>query len=698
MLRVAGMRRRQGSVGGTPATTVATTSHHHPKGAHLSGYTHGKAVQFVWSVADLIRDVYKQHQYGEVILPFVVIRRLDSALEPTRQKVWDLVDQLDGDLDSPSSVARLRKVAGYPFYNTSKLTFNTLTDDPGHLRDNLTDYLLGFSPDARDIFTNFNTDDHIDKLASRQVLYPVVARFGEIDLHPHLVSNTDMGYLFEELIRKFAELQNEDAGHHFTPREVIRLMVDLLFCEDRGDLARTGRIVTMYDPAAGTGGMLSVADQYLAELHDDITLVPHGQELNAESYAICKSDMLIKGQNTSNIVLGNSFTEDGHAAATFDYVIANPPYGVSWKGYADPIVREHEQEGFDGRFGAGLPSKSDGQLLFLQHMISKLNPVKPDGTGGGRVAIVMNGSPLFTGAPGGGESEIRRWVLENDYLEALVGLPGELFYNTGINTWIWVLTNRKPEDRRGTVQLIDARDLFVKMRKSLGNKRNELSQDDIAEIVRLFGEQVDNDRSRIVDNESFGFHRITVERPVRARYDGGAAAAKRLRAHPDWVDLHVNKSTRTEGREDEVREAVEAAVAGLSSDLDLTSARADMKKSTHFSLLLKKSKQAVFDAITLADPDADPLVDAKGAKVADPDLRGYESVPLDEDIDDYVAREVLPHAPAAWVDHDKTKVGYEIPFTRIFYTYEPPRPLAEIDADLKQVEQEILALLAEVTS
>lgn len=403
-------------------------------GEPMSTYQHSQAVSFVWSVANLIRDVYKQHQYGEVILPFVVIRRLDCALAMTRHKVQDLVEDLggeqDGELESRSSVARLKKASGYPFYNTSRMTFEKLTDDPQHLRDNLQDYLLGFSPDARDIFANFNLDDHVDKPASRQVLYPVVARFGEIDLHPDRVSNTDMGYVFEELIRKFAELQNEEAGHHFTPREVIRLMVDLLFCEDQRDLARSGRIVTMYDPAAGTGGMLSVADQYLADLHDDITLVPHGQELNAETYPICKSDMLIKGQDTSKIVLGNSFTEDGHVGKTFDYVIANPPYGVSWKGYADPIVREHEQEGFAGRFGAGLPSKSDGQLLFLQHMMAKLNPGRSDESGGGRVAIVMNGSPLFAGAPGGGESEIRRWVLEKDYLDTLVGLPGELFYNT----------------------------------------------------------------------------------------------------------------------------------------------------------------------------------------------------------------------------------------------------------------------------
>lgn len=673
-------------------------------------YHHREAVSFIWSVADLLRGAYKAHDYGKIILPLTVIRRLDSALEPTKQAVLDRAATLPQDLENRDPV--LKRTAGHRFYNDSPFTFARLIDDPQHLAENLRTYIRGFSGDARDIVDKFGFDNQIDKLDRASLLYPVIAKFCGMDFDPQWVSNTDMGYIFEELIRKFAEASNETAGEHFTPREVIRLMVDLLFIEDRDLLTTPGRIVTMYDPAAGTGGMLSVADQHLAELNADATLVPFGQEWNEESYAICKADLLIKGQDASNIAFGNSFTEDGFPHRKFDYTIANPPYGVSWGGYAAPVEAEYERLGASGRFGPGLPSKTDGQLLFVLHMVSKLKPYDPEtGEGGGRLAIVMNGSPLFTGAPGGGESQIRRHLIENDMLEAVIGLPDRLFYNTGINTYVWIITNRKSSARRGKVQLIDARDLYRKMRKSLGDKRHELGDDHIEQIDKLYGDLVEDDRSTLLPNEAFGFRRITLERPKRARYEGGQAAVQRLVEHPDWADERAVRKSSMEG-EDRIRATVLEAVRSLGTrSLDLAQVRKELQKLDAFKALGNKAERAVFEALTVGDPTADAVRDAVGNYVADPDLRGQETVPLPDGydphdhtvdvlrvgIDHHVEREVKPHAPDAWVDHAKTKVGYEIPFTRIFYTYLPPRPLKEIDSDIRKVEQEILKLLAEVT-
>jgi type I restriction enzyme M protein len=673
-------------------------------------YHPGESVSFIWSVADLLRGAYKAHDYGKVILPFVVVRRLDQALAPTKEQVLARVELLDEQgIDNRAPV--LRKAAGQSFYNVSLLTFERLLDDEGHVADNLRAYLRGFSAGARDIVEKFDFDKQIDKLVDRGLLYRVIARFCDIDLSPGRLSNTDMGYIFEELIRRFAEQSNETAGEHFTPREVVRLMVDLLFLPDGDVLTQAGRIVTMYDAAAGTGGMLSVADEHLRSMNSQARLVPHGQELNDESYAICKADMLIKGQNADNIAFGNSFTEDAFPRSTFDYLIANPPYGVDWSGYAQQIVREHEQKGFDGRFGPGLPSKSDGQLLFVLHKLSKMKPYDSvTGEGGSRMAIVLNGSPLFSGQPGGGESEIRRWMIENDLLEAVIGLPDQLFYNTGIHTYVLVLTNRKPPERAGLVQLIDAREMWVRTRQALGEKRKALSAAHIDEIVRLYGDMAESDTSRLVPNEHFGFRRVVIERPKRARYEGGPVAVERLRDDDRWTPDNVRKADAD--RADDVIAAVEAAVKDLPEDgVTLTEAANTLKQSSEWKGLLKKAKDAALNAISVDDPLAATLKDPKGRPVADPDLRGQETIPLPDGFDpdddtvdvlrvgvgEHVAAEVLRHSPEVWVDHSKTKVGYEIPFTRIFYRYTPPRPLEEIDAEIREVEKEILSLLREVS-
>jgi type I restriction enzyme M protein len=569
---------------------------------------------FIWSVADLLRGDFKQSEYGRVILPFTVLRRLDCVLEPTKKAVLAELDKLKKSKVNPDQFL-LRK-SGQSFYNTSPLDMRLLAGDQDHIRENLYKYIEGFSPAVRDIFERFDFHAFVERLAKANLLYLVIEKFAQVDLHPKAVDNHQMGLVFEELIRKFAELSNETAGEHFTPREVIRLMVNLIFVEDDEVLTAGKHIVrTLYDPTAGTGGMLSIADEYLREHNPKASLTVHGQELNPESYAICKADMLIKGQAVENIVFGNTLSDDGHAHQMFDYMLSNPPFGVEWKKVEKEVRKEFESQGFNGRFGPGLPRISDGSLLFLQHLISKMRPVAD---GGCRFAIVLNGSPLFTGGAGSGESEIRRYVLENDLLEAIVGLPTDMFYNTGIATYVWILSNRKPKARRGKVQLIDASTLWQKMRKSLGSKRKELSDAHIDEITKLFGKFKEAQRegkpvSRIFRNEDFGYRTITVERPLR----------------------------------DEAGNIVVAA----------------------------RGKN-------------------KGKPESDSALRDSENVPLDQDVNEYFEREVLPHASDAWIDHDKTKVGYEIPFNRHFYVFEPPRLLEVIDAELKQTTDRILQMIA----
>src|SRR3954468_10907942 len=470
---------------------------------------------FIWSVADLLRGDYKQSEYGKVILPLTVIRRLDCVLEPTKDAVLEKHKELAGRIENVEPV--LQAVADEHFYNTSPLTFTKLLDDPNTIADSLKLYIGGFSEAAKDVIDKFDFGVQIDRLRRANVIYQVIGRFAEIDLHPDAVSNLEMGYLYEELIRKFSELSNETAGEHFTPREVIRLMVNLLFIDDADDvLTKPGIVKTLCDPACGTGGMLSVAEDHLRALNPQARLEVFGQELNAETYAVCRSDMMLKGQDASHIAYGNSFSEDAHDGESFDYLLANPPFGVEWKKVEAEVRKEAETRGFNGRFGAGLPRINDGSFLFLQHMISKMK--RPE-EGGSRVAIVFNGSPLFTGAAGSGESEIRRWIIENDWLEAVVALPDQLFYNTGISTYFWIVTNRKSPKRQGKVQLVDGRDLFVKMRKSLGEKRKQISAEQIDEITRLYGEFTENERVKVFTNTSFGYQRITVERPLRLRWE-----------------------------------------------------------------------------------------------------------------------------------------------------------------------------------
>ena len=571
---------------------------------------------FLWSVADLLRGDYKQSDYGKVILPFTVLRRLDCVLEPTKAAVLTEFAKRTAAKVEPD--AFLRRKSGQLFYNTSPLDLKKLMGDQDHVAENLRKYLRGFSPAVRDIFEHFEFHTQIDRLAKAGLLYLVTEKFATIDLHPDAVSNAQMGAVFEELIRKFAELSNETAGEHFTPREVIRLMVNLLFIEDDEALSKPGVVRSLYDPTAGTGGMLSVADEHLASLNPDARLVMFGQELNPESYAICKADMLIKGQDIANITFGNTLSADGLPGKQFDYMLSNPPFGVEWKKIEKEIRAEAETSGFNGRFGPGLPRVSDGSLLFLLHLISKMRPAKD---GGSRFGIVLNGSPLFTGGAGSGESEIRRYVLENDLVEAIIGLPTDMFYNTGISTYVWIVSNRKPATRKGRVQLIDASGFWQKMRKSLGSKRKELSPEHIDDITKLFGRAKEVTRdgvpiSRIFKNEDFGYRTITVERPVR--------------------DAKGKIILGTKGK-------------------------------------------------------------ATGQPVPDAALRDTENVPLSENVETYFKREVLPHAPDAWIDHEKTKTGYEIPFNRHFYVFQPPRPLAAIDAELKASTDKILTLIGDLS-
>jgi type I restriction enzyme M protein len=642
-------------------------------------------VAFIWSVADLLRGDYKQSEYGKVILPLTVLRRLDSVLEPTKQQVLRRYQDLQGRLETVDAV--LNQITGHGFNNVSKFTFATLLNDPDNVGENLRGYIRGFDQATQDVIAKFEFEAQIRRLERSNLLYKVLSKFADIDLHPDRVSNLEMGYVYEELVRKFSELSNETAGEHFTPREVIRLMVNILFANDRDALTKPGVVRTLYDPACGTGGMLSVAEDHLRSLNPGARLRVYGQELNAETYAVCRSDMMLKGQDASNIYFGNSFTEDGAPGGmSFDYMLANPPFGVEWKKVEEPIRLEREKLGYQGRFGAGLPRINDGSLLFLQHMLSKLK--RPE-NGGSRLAIVFNASPLFTGGAGSGESEIRRWIIENDWLEAIVGLPDQLFYNTGISTYFWVLTNRKSPERQGRVQLVDARELWTKMRKSLGEKRKMIADEQIAEVTRLYADFQEGDRCKIFRNEDFGYRRITVERPLRVRWEVRDEAVAAVRA-----------SKAVEKLDEDVRERIAAAVESLRGTS--TTDREVFAEKLRGALsgagkVGKPVEKAVLDAATIRDPDAPVVADKEGQPEPDPEMRDYENVPLRQDVGEYVQREVKPFVEDAWADESKTKIGYEIPFTRHFYNYVPPRPLEEIDAEIKKLEAEILDLLREVT-
>ena len=693
--------------------------------SHSEGFD-GK-VSFIWGVADELRGDFKAHEYGQVILPFLVLRRLECALAPTKAAVIARAADLVGKVDNVEPI--LAMTAGHAFYNTSPLDLPTLLNDPVNIAANLRTYIAGYSPGAVEVLERYGFDEKITRLDQAGLLYRVVAKFADLDLATDTVSNDTMGYVFEELLRRFSEMSNETAGEHFTPREVIRLMVNILFAQDDTALTGLKPVRTLYDPACGTGGMLTVAQEHLKEINPNAVLEVYGQELNPETWAICRSDLMIKGQDPNRIVFGNSLTDtDGYPAARFDYLLANPPFGVDWKKYAAPIQAEAAQKGFDGRYGAGLPRVSDGSFLFLEHMLSKMKPVADDPAtpdiveGGTRLGIVFSGSPLFSGAAGGGESEIRRWIIENDWLEGIVALPDQMFYNTGISTYFWILTNRKTPDRAGKIALIDARDEFTKMRKSLGDKRKTMTPEQIAEVTRLYADAIElaadgsDKRVKVFSREAFGFQRVTVEQPLRRvwRVDedtiAAALATKAMRNHidPTVKVKSYNDMDMREAEHGNVRWVLEHARGQTFPSRQAAEELFSDEPGGGFGIPRNLTK-AVIDALAVADPGAEVITNRRGDPEPDPDLRDQEDIPLPQDYlwmpegyrqealvaqaEQYLADEIHPYLPDAWIDQSKTKIGYEIPFTRHFYTYTPPRPVAVIDAELIAIEKKIQQLL-----
>lgn len=680
--------------------------------------THSEITAFIWGVADLVRDTFKRGKYQDVILPLTVLRRIDQVLAPTKPKVLKTHEEYKGKLDNMDPM--LRKASGYAFYNTSRYDFDRLLDDPPALAANLRSYIRSFSPNMREVIEKFDFDNTITKLDEAGLLFQVMERFGNVDLHPNRVPNPMMGTIFENLIRKFNEALNENPGEHFTPRDVVRLMAHLLLAGDEERLAVDGRIATVHDPCCGTGGMLTITKDVIQGSVDQDGINPtadvflFGQEVNPETFAICKADLFIKsadGKDAENILYGSTLERDRHQGQPFDYMIANPPYGKDWKRDKEAVENEAEL-GSGGRFEAGTPRISDGQLLFLQHMIHHMKPVEE---GGSRIAIIMNGSPLFTGDAGSGESEIRRWILENDWLEALIALPEQLFYNTGIATYVWVLTNRKAPKRLGKVQLIDASDLWVPMKKSLGDKRREIPEkhrQTIVEILRAYEE--DGERSKVFASTEFGFRKIRVEQPLRLNFQASEERIARLDDERTFQNLARSRKRDPEKRRREVEEGrklqeeIRVMLRKMPDDwfMDRKAFRRDLKKATKQSdLKLKKSlRNAIESALSERDEDAAICRDRDGSPEYDTDLRDYENIPLDEDVMEYLEREVKPYVPDAWVDESYTdqrdrrvgRVGYEINFNRYFYEYEPPRPLPEIEADIRDVEKEIVELLSEV--
>ena len=724
--------------------------------------THRQLAGFIWSICNLLRGPYKRNEYRKVILPLTVLRRFDCLLAPTKAKALATFNEFKG---KPESIIRkvMADATGYSFYNLSKLELrpsadkvNSVLDDPSHLAPNLNSYINGFSPNVRAIMERFAFDQQLAKMADKNLLFKVVQAFTTLDLSPARIDDMQMGYVFEELIRIGAEQANEEAGEHFTPREVIKLMVNLLLSPEQ-DLRRSHVVKTIYDPACGTGGMLSVAEKYIRDLNTQANPLLYGQDWNDEAWAVCRSDMLIKGEDADNIALGDTFTKDAHARdeqgqkRCFDYMLANPPFGVEWKQQQRYIDHERDTLGYNGRFGAGTPRINDGALLFLQHMIDKMRAA-PEG--GSRIGIVFNGSPLFTGDAGGGESEIRRWIIENDWLEAVVALPEQLFYNTGISTYLWVLTNRKQAHRKGKVQLVDARNHWVPMEKSLGNKRRRIGDpsddkpkdpDHLGDVTGLHGQFIDGstrwvlfDRdgkvlsvnvvapaeaapagqtwkqlvvSKVFDNEDFGYHKITVERPLRLNFHATPERIARLEDETAFKNLASStKKDETarqidiatgEKRQQQIRELLAAFAErqpGVFMDRKVFLQALKPVDRELDARLTAPELKAVLNALGERDEVAEICVDRNGDAEPDVELRDTENVPLKESIQVYFEREVLPHVPDAWIDHSKTKVGYEIPLNRHFYRYEPPRELAVIESEIKALEMDIVRLLGEVTA
>ena len=710
----------------------------------------------IWEIANRLRGPYRPPQYRLVMLPMVVLRRLDCVLEPTKDAVLAQLEKLEAQQMPEAAMERLLGKAAdpnrkHPLYNISPYTFERLLGDAENIAPNLVAYINGFSPTARSIFERFKFEDQIEKLDASNRLFTIVKAMADVDLHPDRIDNLQMGYLFEHLIMRFNEQANEEAGDHFTPREVIRLMANLIYTGEQ-DVYKPGIYRTIYDPACGTGGMLSESEKLILSQNERAELALYGQEYNDESWAICCSDMLIKDEETSNIVLGDTLgdgkTRDGFEGERFHYLMANPPFGVEWKDQKSTIENEHKTMGFAGRFGAGLPAINDGSLLFLQHMIAKMHPYAEgdEDQPGSKIAIVFNGSPLFSGDAGSGPSNIRRWIIENDWLDAIVALPDQLFYNTGIFTYIWLVTNRKAPERRGKVQLIDGTRFFRKMKKSLNNKRNEISEAQIAHLTRIYANYQDGETaevlidgetetrviSRIFENREFGFLKVTVERPLRMNFEATPERIACLDEQKAFANLATSKKRKdAAAAEKEIAEgkkkqaAIRALLATLEGEgngryMDRTLFEADLMAAAKDAgvKIPAPIKKAIFAALGERDPEAEICRDSKGRPEPDSELRDTENIPLPEgtalplpmefgpdkpndrlveafrdEIDAYMAREVLPHVPDAWVDYDKTKVGYEIPINRHFYVYKPPRPLEEIEADIAELEGEIAELL-----
>ncbi len=694
---------------------------------------HSEIVSFIWGVADLIRDTFKRGKYQDVILPLTVLRRLDSVLTPTKPAVLAANARFRGKLDDPTE--QLCKASGFRFYNTSLYDFEKLLADAPNVAKNLRNYIAGFSPNMREVIEKFDFDNTISKLAESGLLFKVLERFKNVDLHPDRVSNTTMGTIFEELIRKFNEALDENPGEHFTPRDVVHLMVDLMLAGDEAKIRKKGVIISVYDPCCGSGGMLTTTKEHVTAsgpggrpaINASADVHLFGQEVNPETWAVSKSDLFMKeptGRDADNIAFGSTLSNDRHAARKFDYLIANPPYGKDWKRDEEAVRSDHER-GTAGRFAPGLPRISDGQLLFLLHMLAHRKDLKE---GGSRIAIIMNGSPLFTGDAGSGESEIRRWILENDWLEALIALPEQLFYNTGIATYVWVLTNRKAPERKGTVQLIDASSFWTPMRKSLGDKRREIPPEKAADILAILAGFKDGEIRRIKTDEGeenvvvskvfptthFGFRKITVERPLRLNFQASPERIARLAEERGFLSLAESKKKgaaaekeKEEGRAEQGR--IRALLATLPNEL--------IKDRVEFERRLQAAAarsglelsgavaKAILSAFSERDESAEICRDKDGNPEPDPELRDTESVPLSESVDAFFAREVRPHVPEAWIDESRLDekdgqvgvVGYEINFNRYFYRYKPPRPLEAIEADIREIEKDIVRMLAEVT-
>lgn len=662
------------------------------RGSGVNMENHSQTASFLWSIADLLRGDFKQSQYGRIILPFTLLRRMECVLAPTKDAVISQTFAQEGRPDNVREMVLLR-TAGQQFFNASPLTLGTLSDT--QTASDLMSYVQSFSKDAREIFDHFEFENFVQQLSSSNLLYQIVQRFAAVDLSPERISNFGMGIIFEELIRKFAESSNETAGEHFTPRDIVHLTTSLVITGQDGKLAPNS-IVTIYDPTAGTGGFLSEGDEYIQSISENVSVALHGQELNPESYAICKADMLIKGQDVAKIKLGNTLSDDQLGEQNFDFMLSNPPFGVEWKKVQKQITDEYKHKGFNGRFGPGLPRVSDGSLLFLLHLVSKMRDPRD---GGSRIGIILNGSPLFTGGAGSGESEIRRYLLQNDLVEAIVALPNDMFYNTGIATYVWILSNHKVTERRGKVQLIDGSQHFAKMRKSLGSKRQCITDEQISELVRLYGTFEETAHSKIFPIDAFGYRRITVERPLRLNFQTSAERIEKVLEERAIQKLDQSAQQQLT----DALQSLDASVLHLNRE--------------QFTKLLKKALtqheinlsapelKAVLNALSERDPEAD-ICKTKGKPEPDASLRDNENVPLGESVHAYFEREVKPHVADAWIDESKTDaldgeigiVGFEIPFNRHFYVFQPPRPLADIDRDLKVCTDRIKQMIEDLSA